>query len=377
MRSQRTHNTYSPIISEPWGRWVTILVSWTVFGLFMAWQIHYQTARAGNPITWGNALLSEMTYAFLWAALTPLILRLAWKFPLDTPPWIINGSFHLLTSIGIAIAHKASYHAVVMFVESTPENPFSLERLFRAMWTYLDYGILLYWMLVLLQHAYEYFRRNREIELEKSRLEAQLALAQLSAIKMQLHPHFLFNTLNAISVLIQKDPIAARTMIIRLAELLRFTLENAGTQEVQLKQELDFLDRYLQIERTRFEDRLTLRQEIDPETLNAYVPSLILQPIVENAMRHGVSKQRGAAVLEIRSSKLNGVLQLQVQDNGPGFDEFNGIDEGIGLSNTRARLQQLYGAEQNFDLRNCEHGGVIATITIPFHTSVKLTVQSQ
>lgn len=357
-------------------RWVFILGGWTIFGLFMAGQTYFALARAGHPVMWNVTLFREMAYAYVWAALTPFILSLAQRYPLDAKRWITHTGLHIVACFVFAIVHRFGFSLITMTIEATPANPFSFEKLFVTILSYLDYGVLLYWSLLLLQHSLEYFQRYKEHEVKALQLEAQLALAQLQSLKMQLQPHFLFNTLNAISVLIDRHPETARNMILKLADLLRMTLENGNAQEIPLRQELELLDNYMQIEQTRFEDRLNVTMHIDPETLNAIVPNLILQPIVENAMRHGVATHRGSATVEVRASRQNGSLLLEVQDNGPGIARPHQIKEGIGFSNTTARLQQLYGERYRFEITNAAEGGCIATIVIPFSSENRLTAST-
>jgi ligand-binding sensor domain-containing protein/signal transduction histidine kinase len=214
------------------------------------------------------------------------------------------------------------------------------------------------------------YKRDRDRELQGSQLESKLTQAQLQILEMQLQPHFLFNTLNGIMVLIREDPETASLMIARLSEFLRLTLESAGAQEVTLRRELEFLDRYVQIERLRFGDRLTVEQEVPHELLDAMVPNLILQPLVENAIRHGVSKRRGQALISIGVTRENGTLSIHVRDNGTGLPARDSADvkEGIGLSNTRARLRHLYGQKQRFELNSPPGGGVSVLLSLPFHT---------
>ncbi len=213
------------------------------------------------------------------------------------------------------------------------------------------------------------YKRDRDRELQASQLESKLTQAQLQILEMQLQPHFLFNTLNGIMVLIREDPETASLMIARLSEFLRLTLESAGAQEVTLRRELEFLDRYVQIERLRFGDRLTVEQDVPHELLDAMVPNLILQPLVENAIRHGVSKRRGQALISIGVTRDNGTLSIQVRDNGSGLPARGNADvkEGIGLSNTRARLRHLYGQKQRFELNSPPDGGVSVLLSLPFH----------
>jgi len=238
------------------------------------------------------------------------------------------------------------------------------------------YNLAVYAVIVCAWHAWDYYRKFREREAQAAQLAGRLAQAQLQALRMQLNPHFLFNTLNAVSSLMLKDVPAANKMISRLGELLRLTLENTQ-QEVPLQQELDFLRRYLDIERIRFGDRLQLKMDIDPATLSAAVPNLILQPLVENAVHHAIEPLEAGGKIELRAIRDNGCLVLQVSDNGPGLrphaapEDEAPMDtrERIGLKNTRERLRKLYGDSQRFDLVSNAMGGVTASLSIPFHAA--------
>ncbi|MGH9752672.1 MAG: histidine kinase [Blastocatellia bacterium] len=194
-------------------------------------------------------------------------------------------------------------------------------------------GLITYAVIVVIFYAFDYYRKFRERELRAAQLEGRLAQAELQNLKTQLQPHFLFNTLHAISVLMQENVPAANRMLVRLSELLRMTLDTAGAQQVTLKQEMEFAQRYLEIEQTRFQDRLSVKTVVDPATLDARVPSLLLQPLVENAVRHGIARRAGAGLLEIRAQREEDVLRLQVRDNGPGLQtDANGEIEIIGES---------------------------------------------
>jgi two-component system, LytTR family, sensor kinase len=190
-------------------------------------------------------------------------------------------------------------------------------------------------------------------------------------LKMQLHPHFLFNTLNSISALLHQDPGLADRMIARLGDFLRLTLDNSGSQEVTLQRELEFLKCYLEIERVRFQDRLTVSYDVAPETLDAMVPNLVWQPIVENAIRHAIAPRAGSGRIEVRAQRIGSKLQLQVKDDGPGLSSKQGSNgsKGVGLANTRERLRQLYGDEQRFELGSGSDRGLVVTLEIPFNHS--------
>lgn len=357
----------SPLIGSrrTWFLWFT---GWSLFGLVMAIQSYMLLLRAGHTTSFALSLERELVYAYLWAVLTPYILQLARRFPLGPNLWIKNGTFHLFMGLAISIFHKFSYHVISMALEASAEHPFSFAKISAVVFSYIDYGALIYCTLLFIDFSVVYYRESREQALRSARLETELTRANLQALKMQIRPHFLFNSLNAVSVLIDKNPGAARQMLLRLSELLRMTLDREHTEEVTLAQELEFIDMYLQIEKTRFEDRLIIRRSIDETTGEAFVPSMILQPLVENSMRHGAAMQRGVTTIEIAAERQNGVLSVHIRDNGPG--SANGkTEEGIGFSNIRSRLEQLYGTEQRFETANIQGGGFEATIILPFHTA--------
>jgi sensor histidine kinase YesM len=225
---------------------------------------------------------------------------------------------------------------------------------------------LTYWAIVGVYLAFHYHREYRDRELSALKLQTSLTEARLQALRAQLNPHFLFNTLNAISALALKgDQAGVTEMLGRLSDLLRMALEEEHAQEIPLSREIDFLDRYLVLQRVRFADRLAVNKNIAPETLNALVPPMILQPIVENAIVHGVGARRGRAQLDVVAARDNGLLRLEVHDNGPGFADAR-QQFGIGLGNTRARLEQLYGTEQRLEYGSAPDGGAWVSITLPF-----------
>jgi two-component system, LytTR family, sensor kinase len=347
-----------------------IIGVWTLFGIFLTSQSGLAFMRRDTSFAWYKVLIAEMSFAYLWAALTPLTLWLARKFPVERGQLGRSLVVHISASLIIGFITRAFRDLMFMYFVFKSSPPLSISRLFFNVYLFFDYGSMIYWLIFLVSFAFNYYHRYRGGEIKASRLEAQLAQAQLQALKMQLHPHFLFNTLHSISALIRKDPDTADKMIARLGDFLRLTLDSAGAQEVSLEQELEFLRCYLDIEKLRFRDRLTVHIEVENQTLNARLPNLILQPIVENAIRHGIAPRTGPGRIEIEARRFNGILHVQVTDNGPGLPS-NGntgriIKEGIGLSNTQARLQQLYGTEQRFDLANTSKGGLTVVLEIPF-----------
>ncbi len=229
------------------------------------------------------------------------------------------------------------------------------------------FNLLIYWVIVTVTFAFDYYRKYRERELRTMELEKRLAQAKLQSLQMQLNPHFLFNTLHSVSALMHQDVDAAEAMVTRLSDLLRAALDNTDTQEVTLREELEFLKRYLEIEQIRFGSRLTVNMNVPQDTLDARVPNLILQPLVENAIRHGIEPHAKPGRIDLRVSRAAGALTVELSDNGAGLRDEAAV-EGVGLSNTRARLQTLYGEAHGFQLREAPDGGLLVRLMIPFRT---------
>jgi two-component system LytT family sensor kinase len=353
-----------------WVQWLIIFGVWTGLAFLFTNQLYYTRLLSERPIAWRDAASSQFIYPYLWAFGTVLIFWLAERFPLDRQKMPRNLLLHLLWATLFVIALNGLFHILLHFLFlAGPNRPYMVRETLQTIIYNLTEAYGIYALLLLLHQAFRYYRRFREGELRASQLETQLSQAQLQALKMQLHPHFLFNTLHSISALVHKDPECADRMIARLGDFLRLTLENSGAQEVSLQTELDFLRCYLEIERVRFQDRLTTHMEIDSQALDTPVPNLILQPIVENALRHGIAPRATPGRIEISAKRKNGSLRIEVQDNGPGISAIskpNGrFREGLGLANTRARLRQLYGAEHRFELSDAPGGGLLVALEIP------------
>ncbi|HKO36119.1 MAG TPA: histidine kinase [Pyrinomonadaceae bacterium] len=349
-------------------KWVLIGFGWAAFALFFASELVVRRAYAGAPPNIQRAVVIWSICAGLWFAATPLMLWLARRFPIDRQRWLVSSFVHLAASALISIFLLGLFVLITSSL-GLGDSRLSLWRAFRAQVAGSFHAeVLTYWMMIGLTHGIDYYRKYRERELRASQLEATLTQARLDALRMQLHPHFLFNTLNSISVLMSEDVTAARRMLTRLSDLLRASLDNAATHEVSLKEELEFLNNYLQIEQTRFHDRLTVRMNIDPAVLTATVPNLILQPLVENAIRHGIAPRAQPGVIDISAERENGMVRLKVCDNGAGLGSAGaaGLTKGIGLANTQARLDQLYGANHSFEMHSPDSGGLEVTILIPF-----------
>jgi len=364
-----------------WPRVFLIWTIWTLIGIVFTLQYYFTSFRSERPVGLADSAYMQMTWSYLWALATPLVVWLSIKIPIERHNWLRSSLIHLPISILLSVALTAIGHVILwLHFGWTMGKPFSFERLTRFVVGNFSEGVGMYLLIALIAYSFGYYRRYREGELRSVRLEAQLSQAQLQALKMQLHPHFLFNTLHSISALLNKQPDAARTMITRLGDFLRLTLENAGTQEVTLKKEMEFLQCYLEIERVRFQDRLVTRVDVSPPALDARVPNLILQPIVENAIRHGIAPRSTPGLIEIRAKPQNGTLRIQIRDNGPGLPADRASEKlfskGLGLANTERRLDRLYGTHHRFELVNDPQGGLMVTLEIPFTTNGSPSVSS-
>jgi hypothetical protein len=349
---------------------IIIVAGWTLFGLFFASQSYMTQVYWGREASWAEVLWVWMPCGYSWAALTPAMLYLARRFPFTRNDWLRPLLIHSLAAVASSVFATAVYVLLRKLLLWNDPAASPIASFKRLMIGEIHAGILVYISVIGISYALGYYRKYRERELKTAQLESQLAQARLDALRKQLQPHFLFNTLNTVSILIDEDTEAARNMLVRLSDLLRATLDRSKAHEVSLRQEIEFIEGYLEIERTRFQDRLTVEMEIDPGALEARVPDLILQPIVENAIRHGVAPRSRAGVIGIRAERLNGSLRLEVRDNGGGLrgeGEKTG-NGGVGIANTRARLAHMYGADHRFEMGDLAGGGLLVNITIPFHT---------
>ena len=355
------------MVAEPrqrrfWLETAIIFGAWTVFGLILATQIYMQGSLSGRQPTWPAVLRSGFINSYLWAFETVIIFWLARRFPLERKHVLPRTVVHIVAAIVLSFARTA------LTIQLLGPRPFKI-----VFWGSVSVNILYYALLLGIAHAVLYYERYREGERTAERLAAGLTEARLQALKMQLQPHFLFNTLNAISALIPAEAQPARRMVARLGDLLRIALEHEETQEVTLREELAFLEPYLEIEQARLKDRLTVTINIAPEALDARVPHLILQPLVENAIRHGIAPRIDAGHVEISATVTadDRNLNLEVRDDGPGVERNNQARtrKGVGLANIQSRLEQLYGGGHRFVLENHPEGGVVARISLPLRAA--------
>jgi two-component sensor histidine kinase len=358
-------------------RWVWVvlyLAIWTLFALLSALSAYVSELGMSHPVEWGPLLRQEFKDVYTCAALAVGIFWFCNRNRLEpgrTARWV---SLHVVGALVFYATYLTMTSWLVAGERSVlhPGQILTFSTLVHRLWMhYLFTTPFMYWFFVFAHSGWHYYRRFRERELDSAQLQHELVQARLDALRMQLNPHFLFNTLHAVSALIHENPDAADRVVARLSELLRLSLDSSKPQVVPLSEELAFLDRYLEIEQTRFGDRLHVDRRIDPEAQDALVPYLILQPLVENAIRHGIENREDQGQLSIEARRSNGRLQLRVRDNGNGIEPAEPLtpNEGIGLSNTRSRLRHLYQGDFRLELAGSPDGGTEARIDIPFQTA--------
>jgi two-component system LytT family sensor kinase len=345
---------------------VSCILAWTAIGLFFFTQGLTQKILTGDKTPWWHYLAIWMSGVYLNAALTPGIIWLGARFPIERKRWLRRGLLHLLFSLMFSIVQIGLHGVVVWELGLFPAMMTTL----AITWFILasvgfHQTILAYWYILGVQYSLRYYRERQEFKLQSAELKTQLVRAQLGALNMQLQPHFLFNTLNAIMVLVRQQSTAeAERMLAKLSDLLRCVLEDVNTPEVPLARELEYVRLYLSIEEVRFQDRLRIEISADSSLFDAMVPHMVLQPIVENAVKHGICRSSAAELIRIHAKRAGDALEISVQDDGPGLDPQP--VEGVGLSNTRARLSQLYGSAARLTLLSASPHGTIVTITLPF-----------
>jgi two-component system, LytTR family, sensor kinase len=360
-----------------------VIVATTLLGFFsgsMSYQAVALFAEKHQPFL--LLLGINMPYWYAWGLLIPPVLWLARRFPFGRGTWQRSLLVHIPAMLSLTFVRVmlTQYVALMVLRAYWTEGASKMMGYWsRVRYNYImqfDWEIMTYCAIVGFSHAVAYYREAQERSVSASRLEARLAEAQLQALQRQLHPHFLFNTLNAISALMHRDVEAADQMLMKLSDLLRMALDQPGVQEVALKDELDFLGKYLEIEQARFGDRLTVRFDVDPVTLDAQVPNLLLQPLVENSIRHAIAARVEGGLIEIRARHSRDDLILEVRDNGPGLTSPRPQQSGagVGLANTRSRLEHLYGARQRLQFEQPAGGGLAVIVTIPFRSDEALDV---
>ena len=345
--------------------WLLIALACLVPAILDGLKAYLQSRLLGNGVTdWGDVVFSGTEWIFL-GALTPITYFLASRFPLNRNKIGRVVLVHIAGALALCVGWATLGVLLGMILHRYPAQDNLLHGYINWLLTSLPWSVFMYFTVLGCVYAFTYYREVRERETQQARLSAQLSEARLNALRMQLHPHFLFNTLNAITVLVRDHKFDdASRMLELLSALLRQVLQSDRAQLITLDQELKFVEQYLEIERVRFPDRLQVDWAIDESVRHALVPEFILQPLIENAIRHGIAKRIEKGILIISAKAEANDLLIIVQDDGPGYDAVPG--EGVGLANTRARLTTLYGTAATLELFPAEGGGTVARIRIPY-----------
>jgi len=329
--------------------WALAALAWLILSVVFAPEVYLYFQARGEPISWLRAFQLTLSNSAIAAFFAPVIVWLARRYPLEKSQWTRSLLIHIPASIAFAYAHTGAYVLVCYASKSVAQD---LLQRFHP-------NLLTYWAIVAATAAYDYFGRYRERERQLARLQTQL-------LRAQLRPHFLFNTLNTVSAMIHEDVEAADRMLGHLSEVLRLTLDSLGHHEVPLRSEIELVDRYLEIDRMRFDGGIKLSVEVSRDTLDTLVPSMLLQPIVENSVRHGFADRSGVGTITVRGRREGERLVVEVEDSGRGLSEFDGrVDEGIGLSTTRQRLENMYPARSAMTIGLGTGGGVLVRVELP------------
>jgi signal transduction histidine kinase len=347
-----------------WRKFLVVVGVWSMLGLLFTPQTYLVNLSGPSPLNWWQAFVSTLFPFLLWAILTAPIFWLCNRFPLENRHLVRRILLHFLFSLPIGITHLM----VLDFSESlllpwvkdySPPIPTT-----ALVVNFLANNIMFYWGIVAVKHAFNYFQKYQDREF-------RLVQAQMQALKNQLNPHFLFNTLNAISELVYSAPLVADKTITELSDLLRITLEKDNAQEISLKDEIEFLQKYLNIQQMLLDQRLKIQMDVVPETFDALVPNMILQPLVENAIRHGVAPRVTGGTIFLSAKRKNDSLEIRIEDDGLGFEPNWQSKNGIGLSNTLARLKHLYGENYRCNFEVMQTSGTKILIVIPFREQGK------
>jgi two-component system, LytTR family, sensor kinase len=369
--SKRQEAPGSLLSTRPANTWALAAAGWTVFGLCSFGACLLADAATGeSSLPWRELLAYSLGAAWIWAALTPLVLWATRNATFSAGHRARGAFIHALTGTAFVL--------VSLMLQTTLAMATGIDTSGSSLLPRLENSLLAYGALGVLGQAARYFTLFQTRQFHTSELEARLAKTHLQLLRMQLQPHFLFNTLNTVAELVHTDPDTADQMITRLGRLLRLSLDHAGHQVVPLRQEIEFLRMYVEIEQVRFQDRLQIVWNVAPETVDAAVPTLLWHPVLENAIRHGVTPLAGKGRIGILSYRQGDDLVLEISDNGKGLPDGGILREGVGLRNIRERVDQLYGSRARFTLEPAGGGGTVATLRLPFvhcdaaHTPVPL-----
>jgi two-component system, LytTR family, sensor kinase len=349
-----------------------ILGLWLLLGIFLGIQMYLNNPDMGRRSLAVSVDLSLRRY-LPYALLTFPILALCRRFPFTANRWLAPLMAHVVGAAAFTVLY-----APLRFLAGPPVNretlapvPLSIETIEILIRSNLFEQFWMYTSIVTAALAIQYYRQSRQRELRETELKRQMAEHELHVLKLQLHPHFLFNTLNGISTLMARDPKVARDMLVRLSELLRIALSHSADHEVSLREEIEFVKAYIELEQMRFGERLRARLDLDPSSLDARVPNMLIQPLVENAIQYGIAQIRSGGLLELVTDRSDGMLRIRIVNDGPPqtVEPQPARGNGIGLSNTRARLWQLYGDAYRLHMVSRPAGGIEVRLEIPFRTS--------
>ncbi|MDP9201751.1 MAG: sensor histidine kinase [Gemmatimonadota bacterium] len=350
------------------GQALFVFGAWTFLAAFSSSQTVVYLMQRGQPVVWRDMLTGRFADWYTCALFTPLFFWLARRYPIDKKSWRMSLPITLaVTSVCVVLKYSLLVpieHLLGLNLKSSIGSELSRNFANESM---------AFWAVIGIIHAFEFNRRYRERELAAADLRVRLSEAQLEALRSQIHPHFLFNTLHSISTLMHRDVEAADTMLTRLSDLLRLTLKHRGENEITLREELALADHYLDIMRVRFGDRLAVTKSISPNAQAMLVPQFVLQPLLENALEHGVATTSGPGTVHLSAVETSERLELSVTDNGRGGIDasLTGRKHGLGLANTRLRLEQLYGRSQSISLEKLPGSGTRITVSIPLRTSTQ------
>ncbi len=356
-------------------RWIkiaAIVAGWAFLGFVLTLELYFNN-RAGMKPGWQvdfvDLAIPQFGRALMWALLAPLILMLRARVPLGAGRWVGGVSFHFAMSFGVMATYYLGRMLSYGIFHGEPPTEFWTSA-FHGFYGRNIIDMAYYWAVLAFGYSLEIYQRYKNEELRSAQLEARLVETELKALREQMRPHFLFNTMNTIAVLVREGKNdEAVNLIARLSSLLRMSLDNSGVQEVTLRQEMDFLERYIDIQKARFSDRLQVEILIEPAAMEARIPNLILQPLVENAIIHGVAPKSGPGRVTVTGRVVDGQLHLEVRDDGPGLsNSTQRSKEGIGLANTRERIAKIYGAHGQLSLRSEAGRGVSVQIILPCRT---------
>jgi signal transduction histidine kinase len=352
----------------------------TLFALVSAGQVHLYGHAVGREVAVGRLVPIYLARWYIWVALTPFIFAAARRWQLGADSSSATRALHALLLLAVAVA-SALLHSVLSALADialgAARAPVPL-AVTEHLGAFFVSGLVVSAAIIAVYHAIDYYRRYRSRELRASHLGAQLAQTKLQLLRMQLQPHFLFNTLNAVSSLMHEDVEAADAMLAALGDLLRAALHSNGAEEVSLREEIELTRCYIDIMKLRFGGGLSATVDVAPETLGALVPNMFLQPLVENAVLHGIAQRPGGGHIELRAEQADGSLVVTIVDDGPGlpadWGDGGGRNYGVGLSNTHSRLRRLYGNRQRVEISNRPEGGLCLRLTIPLHTTTVLAM---